>query len=290
MRKKWIPYLLLIPSIVFITVFVILPLFYTVYLSFFKWNMIKEKKFVGLDNYINLFTNNIFYMIIIQTLMYILLLILFNTVVTYIFAFIVDYFVKKQKKIYQTALFLPSVISLVVGSMIFLWILNPVTGPIAKILGLFGLTMPNWAITDGWVIFVISLIVAWKVFGYNFLVLYSSIIGIPREIIEAAKIDNIPPSKIFLNIVLPMSSATGFYILILTIVQGLQYVFTPISVITKGGPNYKSSNLIYHAYHEGFTLYNTGTSAAVSTITMIIFFLLLIIQFMFVERRVAYEN
>ena len=87
-----------------------------------------------------------------------------------------------------------------------------------------------------------------------------------------------------------MSSATGYYILIITIVQGLQYVFTPISVITKGGPNYKSSNLIYHAYHEGFTLYNTGTSAAVSTITMIIFFLLLIIQFMFVERRVAYEN
>lgn len=291
MKKTWIPYFLLAPSVIIILIFSIIPLCYTVYLSFFDWNMIKpKKKFVGFDNYIDLFTNKIFYMVTAQTLMYILLLIFFNTVVTYIFAFIVDYFATKRKRIYETALFIPSVISLVVGSMVFLWILNPVSGPFAKFLGLFGLTMPNWAISNGWVIFVISLIVAWKVFGYNFLVLYSSIIGIPREVIEAAKIDNIRPSRIFLNIVLPMSSGTGFYILILTIVQGLQYVFTPISVITKGGPDYKSSNLIYHAFHEGFTLYNTGTSAAISTITMIIFFALLVIQFAVVERRVDYEN
>lgn len=291
MNKKWLPYALLLPSVIIILIFNIIPLIYTVYLSFFDWNMVKtNKEFVGLDNYIELFTNTKFYMIIGQTFAYIALLVVFNTVMTYIFAFIVDYFIGKGKRIYQTVLFIPSVISLVVGAMVFLWVLNPVSGPVAQVLGIFGISIPNWTTTNGWVIFVISLIVAWKVFGYNFLVLYSSIIGIPREMIEAAKIDNVKPSRIFIDIILPMSSATGFYILIMTIVQGLQYVFTPISVITKGGPNYQSSNLIYHAYHEGFTLYKTGVSAAVSTITLIIFFSLLLIQFLVVERRVKYEN
>lgn len=289
--KKFTPYMLLIPSFTLIFIFTIIPLIYTAYLSFFEWNMISPKKnFVGFENYINVLTDDKFHQILIQTFMYIILFIIFNTIVTYIFAFMVSYFVNRPKKIFQTAIFLPSVISLVVGSMLYLWILNPVSGPLAQILNVIGLQLPNWTKTNGWVIVIISLIVAWKVFGYNFLVLYSGIIGIPKEIIEAAKLDNIKSHRIFLDIILPMSSSTGFYILIMTIVQGLQYVFTPISVITKGGPDYHSSNLVYHSYHEGFVLYNTGTSAAISIITLIIFVILLILQFIFVERGVHYES
>ena len=174
--------------------------------------------------------------------------------------------------------------------MLFLWILNPVSGPVAIVLAWFGLSIPNWTVTEGMVIVVLSLIVAWKVFGYNFIVLYSGIVGIPTEIIEAAKVDKISKFRIFTDIIIPMSSATGFYILIMTIVQGLQYVFTPIRVVTQGGPNYHSSNLIYHSYHEAFDLFNTGVSAASSVITLIIFMFLLAMQFIFVERNVYYEN
>ena len=81
-----------------------------------------------------------------------------------------------------------------------------------------------------------------------------------------------------------MSSATGIYVFITTIVQGLQYVFTPIEVVTQGGPNYASSNLIYMSYHEAFTLYRTGTSSAVSVITMVLFIVLLLLEFRFVEK------
>ena len=87
-----------------------------------------------------------------------------------------------------------------------------------------------------------------------------------------------------------MSSATGIYVFIITIVQGLQYVFTPIKVITQGGPNYASSNLIYHSYHEAFSLYRTGMSSAVSILTMLLFVILLILEFRFVEKGVYYEN
>jgi sn-glycerol 3-phosphate transport system permease protein len=87
-----------------------------------------------------------------------------------------------------------------------------------------------------------------------------------------------------------MSSATGFYVFIITIVQGLQYVFTPIKVITQGGPNYASSNMIYNSYHEAFTLFRTGSSSAFSIVTMVLFIILLILEFKFVEKGVYYEN
>lgn len=171
-----------------------------------------------------------------------------------------------------------------VGSILYIWILNPISGPVALVLKYFGLALPFWSKAEGWVIAVLSIITSWKVFGYNFIIILAGVSGVSQEVIEAARLDNIPLWKIFRDMVVPMSSATGIYVFITTIVQGLQYVFTPIKVVTQGGPNYASSNLIYMSYHEAFTLYRTGTSSAVSVITMVLFIVLLLLEFRFVER------
>ncbi|MFS0560520.1 sugar ABC transporter permease [Terribacillus sp. 179-K 1B1 HS] len=290
-KDHWKAYCLLVPSLIVFVLFMFWPFIYTIYLSFFDWNMVKPtKEFVGFANYKDILSDPITYKVFGNTILYIVLLLLINLFVPYIFAFVLDVVLKRFKNFYKGALFLPSVISLVVGSILFTWLLNPVSGPAAIILGWFGVEMPIWSKMDGWVIVVLSLITSWKVFGYNFIVLYASINGVPREVIEAARLDNVPLWKIFIHIILPMSSATGIYVLIITIVQGLQYVFTPIKVITQGGPNYASSNAIYQAYHEAFVLYRTGHSAALSILTMLIFIILLILEFKFVERGIHYEN
>ncbi|TQR18663.1 carbohydrate ABC transporter permease [Psychrobacillus vulpis] len=290
-KEQWLAYGLLIPTLLIFALFMFWPFVYTIYLSFFDWNMVKPtKEFVGFQNYIDVLSDPNTYKVFGNTFLYIVLLLIINCSIPYVFAFILDLVLKRYKNFYKGAMFLPSVISLVVGSILFTWILNPVSGPVAIILDWFGVEMPIWSKMDGWVIVVLSLITSWKVFGYNFIVLYASINGISREIIEAAKLDRVPLWKIFFHIVLPMSGATGIYVLIITIVQGLQYVFTPIKVITQGGPNYASANAIYHAYHEAFVLYRTGHSAALSILTMAIFITLLILEFKFVERGVHYEN
>ncbi|XJZ27764.1 carbohydrate ABC transporter permease [Bacillota bacterium Lsc_1132] len=290
-KEKWKAYCLLFPSIIIFAFFMFWPFVYTIYLSFFDWNMISPtKKFVGLQNYVDVLSDSKSYKVFGNTFIYIAILLVLNCIVPYIFAFVIDTVLKRFNSFYKGALFLPAFISLVVGSILFTWLLNPVSGPVAIILNWFGIKMPIWSKLDGWVIFVLSLITSWKVFGYNFIILYASINGISRELIEAARLDNVPMWRIFFQIVLPMSSATGIYVFIMTIVQGLQYVFTPIKVITQGGPNYASSNAIYHAYHEAFVLYRTGHSAAISILTMIIFLVLLLIEFKFVERGIYYEN
>ncbi|MFM1653539.1 carbohydrate ABC transporter permease [Brevibacillus sp. B_LB10_24] len=290
-RENWKAYCLLFPSILIFAIFMFWPFVYTIYLSFFDWNMISPiKKFVGFQNYMDVLSDPKTYKILGNTFLYIVILLILNCLVPYVFAFVIDMVLKKWNGFYKGALFLPAFISLVVGSILFTWILNPISGPVSILFGWFGIEMPIWSKLDGWVIFVLSLITSWKVFGYNFIVLYASISGISRELIEAARLDHVPLWRIFFQIVLPMSSATGIYVFIITIVQGLQYVFTPIKVITQGGPNYASSNAIYHAYHEAFVLYRTGHSAALSILTMIIFLMLLIIECKFVERGIYYEN
>ncbi|WP_394264714.1 carbohydrate ABC transporter permease, partial [Anaerococcus octavius] len=136
----------------------------------------------------------------------------------------------------------------------------------------------------------LSLIASWKSFGYNYIVLLGGILGIDESVIEAAKLEGIGNFKLFKDIVIPMSSATGIYVLITSIVQGLQFIFTPIKVVTQGGPNYASSNLIYQSYHEAFVYYRTGVSAALSMITMLIFAILLFLEYKYIEKGVYYEN
>ncbi|MFT8390002.1 MAG: sugar ABC transporter permease [Sporolactobacillus sp.] len=289
--SRLLAYLFVIPSLIIFLIFMIWPAIYTLYLSFLNWNLIAPtKQFVGLQNYISIVQDPNTLKIVGNTFLYLIILLLFNWLVPYILSFVLEHVIQKGKKTYKKLLFLPSIISLVVGSMLYVWILNPVSGPVAILAKQFNMSMPNWSNTEGLVIVVLSLITSWKVFGYNFIVLLAGVANVPEGVIEAAKLDNIPLPKIFFRIVLPMSSATGIYVLIMTIIQGLQYVFTPINVITQGGPNYGSSNLIYHSYLDAFVLYKTGQSAALSTLTLILFVLLLFLEFHFVERRIYYAG
>ena len=107
---------------------------------------------------------------------------------------------------------------------------------------------------------------------------------------DPAKLEKTSHTKIFTGIVMPLTSSTAIYVLIISIVQGMQYVFTPIKVLTQGGPNNASSNIIYGVYQEAFTFYNTGKASALSIMTMVIFLILLYLEFKYVEKGVYYEN
>lgn len=289
--QSYLGYLFLFPAVLLLCVFVFYPLVYTIYLSFFDWNMVAPtKEFVGLANYQKILTDPIFHKVLGNTFLYTSLFVLFSCVFPYIVAFLLDIVITKGKEFYKPLFFIPAVISLVVAAMVFTWILNPVSGPIAILLQTVGIKMPMWMNLNGWVVAIITWITSWKVFGYNFIVIYAAIVGIDREIIEAAKLDKVPTWQIFFKLVLPMSSATGLYLLVITIVQGLQYVFTPIKIITRGGPNNGSSNLIYYTYQKAFEMYKVGESSALSVLTLVFFVLFLGIVFTFIEKGVYYEN
>lgn len=280
------PLLYLLPSAILLFVFIVVPIGYTFYLSFFNWNLIAPtKEFVGLQNYVSVFTDPTNRKVVLNTVIYIVLLLVLNFIFPYFISLIVNFFIGKMKGVYKILFFIPSLFSLVVGAMLFSWLLNPVSGPAALLLRNFGMKLPQWTNSGAMAIVVICLITNWKVFGYNFILLLTGLGAVPRNVLAAAALDGIPKWRVIWNIVLPMNRGVAVYVLILTIVQGLQYVFTPLNVITQGGPDYGSSNILYHTYLDAFVLYKTGSASALATVTFVIFLILLFLEIKFVERR-----
>lgn len=282
---------LLIPAIGIFTTFVFWPIARTVYLSFFDWNMIsKNKKFVLLDNYTSILTDSVIYKSLGNTFLYIIFLGIFNFILPYIFAYALALLISRLKSFYRAMIFFPSIISLVVASLVFLWLFNPMSGPISKVYELFGIESPFWLKTNGLVILLVSIITAWKIFGYNLILLLAGVLEVPSELIESAKIDKLSNLQIYIYIVFPMTSSTALYVLIMTVVYGLQQVFVPINVLTQGGPNNGSTNLVYSIYQYAFTFFQTGRASALAIITTLFFFVLISLKIKILEKGVYYEN
>lgn len=291
LKDKGIISLFLMPTLIIFAVFMFYPIIRTLFLSFFDWNMISSnKEFVGFDNYIDIFQSKEMWKSGFNTLLYIIILVIINFIIPYVIGYILAHLVKKWSNFYKSALFLPSIISTVVGSLIFVWMFNPLSGPLAQVASRVGVEFPSWIKTEGLVIILLSLVIAWKSFGYNLIILLSGILDVPKELIEAAKLENLSNTKIFFKIVLPLTSSTALYVLTTTVVFGLQYIFVPINILTQGGPDNASNNLVYSIYQYGFNFFQTGKASALAIITTIFFFVLMLVKFRVLEKGVYYEN
>lgn len=290
-QKKDFTLIMIFPALAIFSIFIFFPIVRTLYLSFFDWNMISSrKKFVLFNNYKEILMDTVVYRSLGNTLLYIIFLIIFNFILPYIFAYVVGLLITKLKNFYKSILFFPSIISLVVASLLFLWIFNPMTGVISQLYQLFKVEPRFWLKTNGLVVFLISLTTAWKIFGYNLILLLAGILEIPKEIIESAKIDNISNFKIFIYIIFPLTSSTALYIFTMTIVYGLQQVFVPINVLTQGGPDNRSTNIVYSIYQYAFTFFQTGRASSLAIITTLFFFVIVSIKIKILEKGVYYEN
>ena len=249
-KSKWPAFWFLLPAALLFIIFFYWPLLQNLYLSFFSWNMISPTmKYVGLSNYIDILGSKELYKIIGNTVIFVLIMLLFNFVLPYLYSFILGHLLQRGKMFYRSVLFLPATLSLAVASILFLWIYNPLAGPLSIVLAWFDMESPRW-------------------FKENLLVILAAMVAVPREMIEAAKLENASNWTIFRRIIIPMTSSTAIYVFTITVVFGLQYVLVPVNMLTQGGPDQGSSNLVYIVYQYGFIFFQTGKSAAFAIITM----------------------
>ncbi len=287
----WQPVVFLTPATLVLFVFAYWPLLQDVWLSFHLWNMISPAmKFVGLQNYFQLVTSAEFIKIITNTVLYIVVLLLVNFLLPYLLSFMMAHLLKRFSFFYRSALFAPSTVSLAVASILFLWIFNPLAGPLSILLSAVGLESPRWFKEPVLVVIVIGLIIGWKVFGYNLILLLSAMVDVPKELIEAARIENASDWQLFRYIIVPMTSSTALYVFVITIVFGLQYVLVPVNMLTQGGPDQGSTNLVYIVYQYGFVFFQTGKAAAFAILSMVIYALFLMLKTKVLDKKVHYEN
>lgn len=283
--------LYIFPAAALFLIFFYWPLLQNIYLSFFSWNMVSPTmKFVGVENFTELLASAELLKILLNTVLFVTIMLVLNFVLPYIYSFVLGHLVHRWNAFYRSALFLPSTLSLAVASILFLWIYNPLAGPLSIILGWFDMESPRWFKENYLVIFAICTIIGWKVFGYNLIIMLAAMVAVPREMIEAAKLENASNWVIFKKIILPMTSSTAIYVFTITVVFGLQYVLVPVNMLTQGGPDQGSSNLVYIIYQYAFTFFQTGKSAAYAVITMVCYLAFLYVKNKYLEKKVYYEN
>ena len=273
--RTLLPYLLIAPAMVVLFVFLLYPIGYMVYLSFFDWNMIKPMEFVGLENFINMFQNPEFVQTLLNTLQYTVFTLLFGMGL----AILAALFLKENTRLnrfLQSAIFLPYVMPLVSVAFIFLWLMDTNYGLLNFILQALHLPAIDWLGSTSAAMPSLILVSVWKSVGYNTLIILSAMQAVPKYLYEAARLDRASGCRTFFRITLP--NLKGIILIVLLFrTMGAIRIFDIIFGITGGGPANSTSTLLYQAYKYLFGDMNFGLGSALSTIITILILIISII-------------
>lgn len=285
--RKITPYAMVRPALSIFMVFMIFSAIYMLYISFFDWNMIKDMKFVGLDNYIKMFTDPDFLLVMSNTFQYMFMMVPMSMILSLAIAM----YLKKNtfiNRLLQNVMFLPTIVSLVSISFVWIWIMDSDKGLLNYLLSFFGVEAINWLGDPKFAMFSVVLVNVWKSLGYYVLIFVAALQGIPSYLYEAAALDKAKPMTVFFKITLPMLSPTLFF-LTLTSTIGSFKTFESISLMTNGGPMESTNTLVFELYRQGFVFYNTGYAAAMGVFLMALIGLMTFLYFKVLQKKVHYQ-
>ncbi|MBP1996630.1 carbohydrate ABC transporter permease [Paenibacillus eucommiae] len=285
--EKLRSYLMIAPAMAGIFLFVIYPVLYLVYLSFFKYNLMNKakSKFIGLDNFKQIFTRDDFYQALSNTLIYTVGVV----VLTMLISLLMALWLSKRKRlnaVVQAGMFTPHIVSIVSVSLVWLWLMEPNYGLLNFLLKLAGLSPSQWLQSSSTAMLSVIIVSVWQSIGYFTLIIVAALQSVPPSLYEAAALDNASKLKVFYKITLPFISPQLFFILIIMTIGSFK-VFDTVKVMTGGGPNGATNTLVYYIYEYRTT--NIGYSAATGVVLMAIIGLLTFIYFRILSKKVHYQ-
>ena len=286
-RNKLLPYLLVAPQIIITLVFFILPASQALYQSLLQGDAFGlSDTFAGLDNFIDIFTNEAYLHSIHVTVVFSFYVAGIAMSIALLLAVMADRVIKGATA-YKTLIIWPYAVAPVVAGVLWFFLFNPTVGVVVMVLKALGYRWEH-TLNGNQAMILVIIAAAWREISYNFLFFLAGLQSIPKSLIEAAAIDGASPSKRFWTIAFPLLSPTTFFLIVVNIVYAFFDTFGVIHAITGGGPNYATDILVYKVYHDGFLNLDLGGSAAQSVILMIVVILLTVIQFRYIERKVHY--
>lgn len=279
-------FLFLAPGLLFLLLFVYWPLLYNLWLSLHEWNLVRpEAAFVGLANYQALLENPAFWQTVRQSLIYMALAALGNFLVPLGLALLTLQVKSPWSERYQALLFAPTVAAVSVAALVWLYIYLPAAGPLAKVLGGLGLPAPSFLSDPDYALPAVALVANWKFLGFHYLIALAGLKALPREVLEAARVDGAEGLPFLRHVLLPLLFPTLLFLLLSALANALDYAFVPIDVMTQGGPFGHSTNLMYAVYQEAFRFFRAGVAAAQAVLLTLGLGVLILGQLFLLERR-----
>jgi multiple sugar transport system permease protein len=280
-------YVFMSPVIIGLLVFTVGPILVSLFLSFTKYNLLSDPKWIGFDNYIKMYGEELFWKSLTVSAIYSVASVPIGLVVALFLALLLN---RKMRGVYffRSIYYLPTVISGVGVAMLWRWIFNGQYGILNTLLRTIGIKGPNWLLDENYALAALIITSVWGV-GGTMLIFLAGLQGIPSELLEAAEIDGAGKWAQFRYITLPMISHVTFFNLVLGIIGALQ-VFTDAFVITNGGPNNATLFIAVYLYRHAFMYLNFGYAAALAWVLFIIVMLLTLLVFRSSPLWVFYEK
>lgn len=271
--------------------FVYWPLAQVSLLSFFQWNMVSPTRpFVGLENFVTLLTDGDFLRVILQSFAYIAIALLGNFLLPIGLAMLTLEVTSRQADLYQSLLFTPTVVAVSVGALLWQWIYLPTGGLLNSFLSLLGLPGGNWLNDPSTALGSVGLVAAWKFMGFNYLISLAGLRAVPREYLEAARVDGATGWPLVRYVIGPLLAPTMLFIALTAFLQALPNAFVPVEILTGGGPNNASNHLLFAVYEIGFNFFQVGRAGAAAVILMVLLGGAAVWQFRMLDRSLSYDR
>jgi len=277
-RADWHGFVYIAPAMALVLIFFVLPVGFTVWMSFHNWPLLGNPRWIGLGNYTRMLSDVRFMSALRFTAYYTVVV----TIAIFAVAFPLAFFVEKHRPfigLYRTIIFLPVVVGLATASLLWVWLANVDSGlfaPVALALGLVD-KRPNLLADFDMAFATIIVMVVWKIAGFTMIILLTGLQAIPSELTEAARIDGAKRWQRFRHLTLPLMRRTIALALIISI-TGSVLAFDQFYIMTSGGPQNRMISVVYYIFNQSFVSFNLGYGAALSIALLVILVLISIVQ------------
>ena len=282
-------YLFILPTYILFILFVLIPLFQAFDISFQKYNILGNSKYIGFKNYLKLFDDSRLIVMYSNTIFFTFFAVIFNTGIGLLLAVMLNQRMPNLvRNLYRSIFFFPLLLAHAYIAIIWKFLYQKDTGAFNYYITNFGFDPIPWLNSAEWVLPSIIIMDVWKNTGFAMLIFLAGLQNIPKDVIEASVIDGANKFKIFIFIKLPLLTPTILFILVVFMIGAFQ-VFDSIVVLTNGGPGDASRSVTMYIYHLAFEKFDMGYASAVSMTLFLIILLLTIFQFWLSKKWVHYE-
>ena len=279
---KYVPYLFLIPAIAVLCVFFFIPFFQTLGLSFQDYsNNLYYPEFCGIRNYASIFKDDVFFKVLGNTFLFLLLVVPFLTVFPLFAAILINQKLRGIN-IYKVFIYLPVVVSVVVCAIAFKW-LYAQDGVLNYFISLLGISPVGWLTDTRFSLTSVAVVTAWKGVGYYMIIYLSALVGVPKELYEAAEIDGANSFQKHLNVTVPQLMPVIALVSTISAISAMK-VFAEIYVMTKGGPLNSSKTIVYYIYERAFENLDLGMASAMAVVLLLIVLVMSAVNIFCFER------
>ncbi|HLW28639.1 MAG TPA: sugar ABC transporter permease [Kiloniellales bacterium] len=288
-KNRILPYLLLLPSVVLVTVFFLYPAAQSMELSLYRVHRVRNVEiYVGLENFQRLFESTTYLNSLEVTAKFVVATVLFALAISLALAVGASQPIRGFG-VYRTLLIWTYALSPAIAGLIWALLTDPAIGFLTDVLARFGIVF-NWRRSQGDALIFIVMAAVWKILGYNILFFLAGLKQIPRDVIEAASLDGANSWTRFWKMIFPLLMPMTLFLLIMNTLYASFETFGLIDITTQGGPGRATNVLVYNLYNDGFkSTSGIGLASAQSIILLGIVAALTVFQYKFVSRRTFYQ-